>query len=72
MDVIVGFPGESEKHFENTYNFLDSLQISYLHVFSYSERSNTDAVNLPGKVDVRERKRRSEILRILIHHHFLR
>lgn len=65
VDVIVGFPGESEKHFENTYNFLDSLQISYLHVFSYSERSNTDAVNLSGKVDVRDRKRRSELLRSL-------
>lgn len=65
VDVIVGFPGESEKHFENTYNFLESLQISYLHVFSYSERNNTDAVKLPGKVDVRERKRRSELLRSL-------
>ncbi len=65
VDVIVGFPGETEKHFENTYSFLESLQISYLHVFSYSERSNTDAVNLPGKVDVRDRKRRSELLRNL-------
>ena len=65
VDVIVGFPGESEKHFENTYDFLESLQISYLHVFSYSERSNTDAVKLPGKVDVRDRKRRSELLRSL-------
>ena len=65
VDVIVGFPGETEKHFENTYNFLESLKISYLHVFSYSERSNTDAVNLPGKVDVRDRKRRSELLRNL-------
>ena len=65
VDVIVGFPGESEKHFENTYDFLESLQISYLHVFSYSERSNTDALKLPGKVDVRDRKRRSELLRSL-------
>jgi len=65
VDVIVGFPGESEKHFENTYDFLESLQISYLHVFSYSERSNTDAVKQPGKVDVRDRKRRSELLRSL-------
>ncbi|HMS33007.1 MAG TPA: MiaB/RimO family radical SAM methylthiotransferase [Ignavibacteria bacterium] len=65
VDVIVGFPGETEKHFENTYNFLESLQISYLHVFSYSERSNTDAVNLSGRVDVRDRKRRSELLRNL-------
>ena len=65
VDVIVGFPGESEKHFENTYDFLESLQISYLHVFSYSERNNTDALKLPGKVDVRDRKRRSELLRSL-------
>lgn len=65
VDVITGFPGETDKHFENTYNFLESLQISYLHVFSYSERSNTDAVKLPGKVEVRERKRRSELLRSL-------
>ena len=65
VDVIVGFPGESEKHLENTYDFLESLQISYLHVFSYSERSNTDALKLPGKVDVRDRKRRSELLRSL-------
>ena len=65
VDVIVGFPGETEKHFENTYNFLESLPISYLHVFSYSERRDTEAIKLPGKVDVRERKRRSELLRSL-------
>ncbi len=65
VDVITGFPGESEKHFQNTYSFLESLQISYLHVFSYSERRNTDAVMLPEKVDVRARKRRSEMLRRL-------
>ncbi|MEP7145976.1 MAG: tRNA (N(6)-L-threonylcarbamoyladenosine(37)-C(2))-methylthiotransferase MtaB [bacterium] len=64
-DVITGFPGESEKHFENTYNFLESLPVSYLHVFRYSERRNTDAAILPEKVDVSERKRRSEMLRIL-------
>lgn len=64
-DVIVGFPGETESHFENTYNFLESLPVSYLHVFNYSERRNTDAINFPGKVDVRERKRRSEMLRKL-------
>ncbi len=63
--VIVGFPGESEAQFNNTYEFLDSLPVSYLHVFSYSERKNTDAVMLPGKVDVRDRKRRSELLRQL-------
>ncbi|MEO8210387.1 MAG: radical SAM protein, partial [bacterium] len=65
VDVIIGFPGETEKHFNNTYEFLESLPISYLHVFNYSERRNTDAINLPNKVDVRERKRRSELLRNL-------
>ena len=65
IDVIVGFPGESEKHFENTYNYLNSLPISYLHVFSYSERKNTLAVTLDGKVDINKRKQRSETLRNL-------
>lgn len=64
-DVIVGFPGESEKHFETTYNFISDLPISYLHVFTYSERPNTDAVNLPGKVPIEERHKRSEMLRNL-------
>ncbi|MBI5402197.1 MAG: tRNA (N(6)-L-threonylcarbamoyladenosine(37)-C(2))-methylthiotransferase MtaB [Ignavibacteriae bacterium] len=65
IDVIVGFPGETEKHFENTYNFLNSLPISYLHVFSYSERRNTFAVTLDGKVEVKDRKTRSSVLRNL-------
>jgi threonylcarbamoyladenosine tRNA methylthiotransferase MtaB len=65
IDVIVGFPGESEKHFENTFNFINSLKISYLHVFNYSERKNTQAVEMNGKVDVKERKLRSQILRNL-------
>jgi threonylcarbamoyladenosine tRNA methylthiotransferase MtaB len=65
VDVIVGFPGETKEYFENTYNFLDSLPISYLHVFKYSERRNTAAVMLPGSVDVHERNLRSEILRNL-------
>jgi len=64
-DVIVGFPGESEKHFETTYNFISDLPISYLHVFTYSERPNTDAVNLPDKVPIEERHKRSEMLRNL-------
>jgi threonylcarbamoyladenosine tRNA methylthiotransferase MtaB len=64
-DVIVGFPGESEKHFETTYSFISDLPISYLHVFTYSERPNTDAVNLPGKVPIEERHKRSEMLRNL-------
>lgn len=65
VDVIVGFPGETNDNFQNTYNFIDSLPVSYLHVFSYSERKNTDAVSLPSKVDVLKRKKRSEILRQL-------
>ena len=65
VDAITGFPGETDKHFENTYNFLKSLNISYLHVFTYSERRNTEAVLLPGKTDVRERRRRTELLRKL-------
>ncbi len=64
-DVIVGFPGETEKHFEITYNFINELPISYLHVFTYSERPGTDALNLPGKVPLIERHKRSEMLRNL-------
>ncbi|MDO7712269.1 MAG: tRNA (N(6)-L-threonylcarbamoyladenosine(37)-C(2))-methylthiotransferase MtaB, partial [Schleiferiaceae bacterium] len=48
VDVIVGFPGETEDHFLETYKFLDALPIGYLHVFTYSERSNTEAVDMPG------------------------
>ena len=65
IDVIIGFPGETDANFMNTYDFLNSLQISYLHVFSYSERKNTLAVTMPGKVDIAKRKQRSETLRNL-------
>jgi threonylcarbamoyladenosine tRNA methylthiotransferase MtaB len=65
VDVIVGFPGETEKHFLETYEFLNSLDISYLHVFTYSERDNTPAVSMGGVVPVEERKRRNKMLRIL-------
>ncbi len=65
VDVIVGFPGEEDKNFENTWQFIDKLQVSYLHVFSYSERRNTYAVALPGCVDITSRKKRSLILREL-------
>ena len=65
VDVIVGFPGETEEAFIHTYNFLRDLPISYLHVFTYSERPDTKAISLPGSVDVQERKRRNNILRIL-------
>jgi len=65
VDVIVGFPGESEEDFIHTHNFLRDLPVSYLHVFTYSERPETKAVSLPETVDVQERKRRNNILRIL-------
>lgn len=65
IDVIVGFPGETEERFNNTVNFLNSLQISYLHVFTYSERKDTIATNLGGRVDVTLRKRRNHILQRL-------
>jgi len=65
VDVIVGFPGETEEDFIHTHNFLRDLPVSYLHVFTYSERPGTKAITLPGKVDVQERKRRNNILRIL-------
>jgi threonylcarbamoyladenosine tRNA methylthiotransferase MtaB len=64
-DVIVGFPGETDDRFENTKAFIESLPLSYLHVFSYSERRNTYAATLPGSVEIVERKRRSKILREL-------
>ena len=65
VDVIVGFPGETEAHFLETYNFINSLDISYLHVFTYSERSNTAAAEMDGVVPIPERKRRNKMLRIL-------
>lgn len=65
VDVIVGFPGETEVDFLETYNFLNELNISYLHVFTYSERDNTDAINLPEVVQIAERKKRNKMLRIL-------
>lgn len=63
VDVIVGFPGESEAHFLETYNFLNELDISYLHVFAYSERENTAAAEMSEIVPVRVRKKRSKMLR---------
>ena len=65
VDVIVGFPGETEADFLETYNFLNVLPISYLHVFTYSERDNTDAIALEGTVPVHERRKRNKMLRIL-------
>jgi threonylcarbamoyladenosine tRNA methylthiotransferase MtaB len=65
IDVIAGFPGESDVNFGNTYNFIDALPVSYLHVFGYSERRNTPAAAFQGKVDVKVRKERSMLLRNL-------
>jgi threonylcarbamoyladenosine tRNA methylthiotransferase MtaB len=65
VDVIVGFPGETENDFLDTYNFIKELPISYLHVFTYSERPNTKAINMENAVDVFDRKRRNNMLRIL-------
>jgi threonylcarbamoyladenosine tRNA methylthiotransferase MtaB len=65
VDVIVGFPGETDELFLETYNFLNELNISYLHVFTYSERANTRAVDLEGVVPMKKRNERSKMLRIL-------
>ncbi|CAM4138725.1 tRNA (N(6)-L-threonylcarbamoyladenosine(37)-C(2))-methylthiotransferase MtaB [Gillisia limnaea] len=63
VDVIVGFPGETEEYFLETYNFLNELDISYLHVFAYSERENTPAAEMEEIVPARVRKKRSKMLR---------
>ncbi|UAM99246.1 tRNA (N(6)-L-threonylcarbamoyladenosine(37)-C(2))-methylthiotransferase MtaB [Polaribacter litorisediminis] len=63
VDVIVGFPGETDALFLETYNYLNQLDISYLHVFTYSERPNTEAVNLDGVVPKKVRAKRSKMLR---------
>lgn len=65
VDVIVGYPGEEHTDFVDTYNYLNDLNISYLHVFTYSERVNTTAYKLPGKVNLSERADRSKMLHIL-------
>ena len=65
VDIIVGFPGETDEHFLDTYNFLKDLPISYLHVFTYSERANTRAVDMDGAVPLKIRNERSKMLRIL-------
>jgi threonylcarbamoyladenosine tRNA methylthiotransferase MtaB len=65
VDVIVGFPGEGEEEFLETYNYLNQLDISYLHVFTYSERVNTTANKLPGRVYRHTRADRSKMLHIL-------
>jgi threonylcarbamoyladenosine tRNA methylthiotransferase MtaB len=63
VDVIVGFPGETDEHFLETYHFLNELNISYLHVFTYSERDNTEAASMEGVVPKNVRSKRSKMLR---------
>lgn len=65
VDVIVGFPGETDAHFMTTYSFLNELDVSYLHVFPYSERNNTTAKKMVGKVTKTEKTERAQRLRIL-------
>ena len=64
-DVIVGFPGETDELFNDTLNFIKDLPISYLHVFTYSERENTKAIEMDGIVPKQQRSQRSKKLRIL-------
>ena len=63
VDVIVGFPGETDEHFLETYHFLNDLDISYLHVFTYSERDNTEAAEMEDPVPANVRAKRSKMLR---------
>lgn len=65
VDVIVGFPSETDEHFKETFDFLHSLDISYLHVFTYSERANTIALDIEPVVPVHVRHERNKILRNL-------
>jgi threonylcarbamoyladenosine tRNA methylthiotransferase MtaB len=67
VDVIVGFPSESDAHFRETYDFLNELDISYLHVFTYSERANTHALEIKPVVPVHIRNERNKMLRNLSH-----
>jgi threonylcarbamoyladenosine tRNA methylthiotransferase MtaB len=65
VDVIVGFPGETDEEFLDSYNFLNELEISYIHVFTYSERANTSAPKLGETIPMSTRKERSKMLHIL-------
>ncbi|MFI5263507.1 MAG: tRNA (N(6)-L-threonylcarbamoyladenosine(37)-C(2))-methylthiotransferase MtaB [Candidatus Kapaibacterium sp.] len=65
VDVIVGFPGETDEDFLASYNFINSLDISYLHVFTYSERPDTKAAMMGSRVPIEKRKERNAMLRIL-------
>ena len=68
VDVIVGFPGESDEHFKETAEFLQALDISYLHVFTYSERDNTHALSIKPVVPIPVRHERNKILRNISYH----
>lgn len=65
VDVIVGFPGETEEDFEETYRFINEMDVSYLHVFTYSERENTPAASMANAVSMNVRKERNQRLRML-------
>ncbi len=65
VDVIVGYPGETYHEFQKTYEYLKELDVSYLHVFTYSERANTTAIKLGEKIPMNVRKKRSQDLQIL-------
>jgi threonylcarbamoyladenosine tRNA methylthiotransferase MtaB len=65
VDVIVGFPAETDQEFQETFEFLHSLDISYLHVFTYSERNNTKAIDIKPVIPVHIRNERNKILRNL-------
>ena len=66
VDVIVGFPSEDENDFKETFDFLHTLDVSYLHVFTYSERDNTKALEIKPVVPMHARHERNKILRNLI------
>jgi len=70
-DIIVGFPGEGEEEFKNTVDLVDRIKFSRLHIFPYSKRSGTPAAELPGQVDVKNKKVRSEILQELRNKHMV-
>jgi threonylcarbamoyladenosine tRNA methylthiotransferase MtaB len=65
VDLIVGFPGETEEDFLETYKFVQELPVDYFHVFTYSERANTPAADMDGAVPIKKRKRRNKMLGIL-------
>ena len=75
VDVIVGFPGETDEHFIETYEFLAALDISYLHVFTYSERDNTEAAEMKDVVSHKQRQKEvkcSEVYRLKKEEHFMK